>query len=392
MLADWYEGQRAASLGWLRHLHRHPETGFEETGTARFVADRLESFGFAVATGVGGSGVVGTLRGAAGPGRRIAFRAELDALPMEERTALSYRSQTPGRFHGCGHDGHAVTALTAAAWLAAHRDFAGEARFVFQPAEELLAGARAMLADGLFERFPCDEIYALHNMPGLPAGHVAVPQGPALASADDIDVTIRANGAHGAMPHTGEDAVAAAAFFIGSVQQAATRVADARRAGVISFGRIAGGTARNILPDAVRIEGTLRTDDAALRDRLARLLRDAGKATEALHGVRAEVRVTPVAPVAVNDAAAAAAVRASAARVVGAERVIGNARGVMASEDFAEFLARVPGAYFFIGQDGRAPHHPEYVFDPEIIPVGAAIFVDLARTRTAATPPPAPRS
>lgn len=392
MLANWYEGQRPVSVDWLQRLHRRPEIGFEEVETARFVADRLEGFGFEVATGIGGSGVVGTLRGLAGPGRRIAFRAELDALPMQERTALPYRSETPSRFHGCGHDGHAVTALTAAAWLGTHRDFAGEARFIFQPAEELLTGARAMLADGLFERFPCDEVYALHNMPGLPAGHVAVPAGAALASADDIDVTIRGNGAHGAMPHTGEDAVAAAAWFIASVQQAATRVADARDAGVISFGRIAGGTARNILPDAVRIEGTLRASDAALRDRLARLLRDAGQAVEALHGVRADVRVSAVAPVAMNHPEAAAAVRASAARVVGAGRVIGDARGVMASEDFAEFQARVPGAYFFIGQDGRAPHHPEYVFDPEIIPVGAAIFVDLARTRSVAPPPPAFKS
>lgn len=392
MLADWYEGQRATSVGWLHQLHRRPETGFEEAETARFVADRLAGFGLEVATGIGGSGVVGTLRGLAGPGRRIAFRAELDALPMQERTALPYRSETPGRFHGCGHDGHTVTALTAAAWLGTHRDFAGEARFIFQPAEELLTGARAMLADGLFERFPCDEIYALHNMPGLPAGHVGVPSGAALASADDIDVTIHGNGAHGAMPHMGEDAVAAAGWFLASIQQAATRVADARDAGVISFGRIAGGTARNILPDTVRIEGTLRSSDAALRDRLAQLLRDAAAATETLHGVRVEVRVAPVAPVAVNDADASAAVRASAARVVGADRVIGDARGVMASEDFAEFLARVPGAYFFIGQDGRAPHHPEYVFDPEIIPVGAAIFVDLARTRSVAPPPPAFKS
>lgn len=386
MLVDWYEGQRAASLGWLCHLHRHPEVGFEETETARFVAERLAGFGFDVATGIGGTGVVGTLRGEAGPGRSIAFRAELDALPMQEQTTLPYRSRTSGRFHGCGHDGHAVTSLTAAAWLGAHRDFAGEVRFIFQPAEELLAGARAMLADGLFERFPCDEIYALHNMPGLPSGHVAVPRGAALASADDIDVTFRGNGAHGAMPQTGEDAVAAAAWFIASVQQAVTRVADARDAGVISFGRIAGGTARNVLPDSVRLEGTLRAGDAAVRDRLARLLREAGAAVETLHGVRAEVRVAPVAPVAMNHPVASAAVRESAARVVGAGRVMRNARGVMASEDFAEFLARVPGAYFFIGQDGRAPHHPEYAFDPEIIPVGAAIFVDLARTRSAAPP------
>lgn len=385
MLAEWYQENRATAVAWLHRLHRRPETGFEEIETARFVAERLAGFGFEVATGIGGTGVVGTLHGDGAPGRRIAFRAELDALPMEEKAAVAYGSETKGRFHGCGHDGHAVTALTAAAYLAHRRDFAGTVRFIFQPAEELLTGARAMLADGLLERFPCDEIYALHNLPGLPAGHVAVPNGAALASADDVNVTIRANGAHGSMPQTGEDAVVAAASFIASVQMAATRVVDARDAGVISFGKIVGGTARNILPDVVLIEGTMRTNAQGVRDRLAALLRDAAAATETLHGVRVEIRIAPVAPVAVNDPGAAAAVIASAGRVVGHDKVIENARSIMASEDFSEFQALLPGAYFFIGQDGRYPHHPEYVFDPAIIPLGAAIFADLAKTRTAAS-------
>lgn len=389
MFASWYATQRETSHEWLHSLHRHPETGFEEVRTAAFVADRLTEFGYEVATGIGGTGIVATLHGTGAsrenPGRCIAFRAELDALPMQERAAVPYVSRDPKRFHGCGHDGHMVTALTAAAYLAQHRDFEGTVRFLFQPAEELLSGARAMIVDRLFERFPCDEIYALHNSPDIPAGQVGVPAETALSSADNIDITIRANGAHGSMPHTGEDAVGAAAHLITAVQQAATRVVDARAAGVISFGLVQGGTARNILPEAVRIEGTLRTTAPAVRNRLAELLQDAAHATELLFGVQVEVGVTKMAPVTLNDPACVAAVIASAARAVGAGRVVENARSLMASEDFAEFSALVPGAYFFIGQGGPAPHHPEFVFDPEIIPAGAAIFADLARQRTSKT-------
>ena len=392
MFATWYEKQRDTSVGWLQQLHQHPETGFAEERTAAFVAARLLALGFDVATGLGGTGVVGTLKGSLGPGRTIAFRAELDALPMAEKADIPYPSQVPGRFHGCGHDGHMTTALTAAAFLGAQRDFCGTVRFFFQPAEELLTGARAMIADGLLDRFPCDEIYALHNMPGLPAGHVAIPGAAALASADDIDVSIRANGAHGSMPHTGEDAVAAAASFISLVQQAATRVVDPREAAVISFGKFTGGTARNILPAEVVIEGTMRTASESARQRLSALLADAAAATERLLGVAVAVTVSPVAPVAINDPATVAAAIAAAERVVGADRVIRDARPLMASEDFAEFQARMPGTYFFIGQNGRYPHHPEYAFDPAIIPIGAAVFVELARSRTRAAPaaPPAP--
>ena len=304
---------------------------------------------------------------------------------MQEKADVDYASQDAQRFHGCGHDGHMVTALTAAAYLAQHRDFDGSVRFIFQPAEELLTGARAMIADGLFDRFPCDEIYALHNSPDLLAGQVGVPATAALSSADNIDIMIRANGAHGSMPHTGEDAIAAAAHLITSVQQAATRLVDARAAGVISFGLLQGGTARNILPETVRIEGTMRTTDPEVRDRLADLLQNAARATELLFGVLIEIDVAKVASVTLNDPTCVAAAVASATRAVGAGSVVENARSLMASEDFSELSAVVPGAYFFIGQGGYAPHHPEFIFDPDIIPVGAAIFADLAKHRTSKT-------
>lgn len=389
MFPTWYEMQRNASQDWLQTLHRHPEIGFEEVRTAAFVAERLTDLGYTISTDIGGTGVVGTLHGQSAspeaPGRCIAFRAELDALPMQEKATVGYASEVPARFHGCGHDGHMVTALTAAAYLAAHRDFDGTIRFIFQPAEELLTGARAMIADGLFDRFPCDEIYALHNSPDLPAGQVGVPTNAALSSADNIDITIRAQGAHGSMPHTGQDAVAAAAHLISSVQQAATRSFDARHTGVISFGLIQGGTARNILPDTVRIEGTMRTTATEVRDTLADLLQDAVRATELLFGVLIEIDVTSMVPVTLNNPICVAAAVSSASRVVGSERVTENARSLMASEDFSELSAIVPGAYFFIGQGGHAPHHPEFVFDSEIIPVGAAIFADLAKHRSSAT-------
>jgi hippurate hydrolase len=382
MFDSWYETQKDRSLAWLHDLHRHPETGFEETRTSAIVADLLTGMGYQVVMGIGGTGVVGTLTGTQGAGRTIGFRAELDALPMSEKSGLSYASTDPERFHGCGHDGHTVTALTAAAYLAQAKVFAGTIRFIFQPAEELLTGARAMLADGFLDRFPCDEVYALHNLPGLPAGHVGVPATAALASADNIDVTIGANGAHGSMPHTGEDAIAAGVAFIASVQQAASRLVDARDAGVISFGSFNGGTARNILPDTVRIEGTMRTNAQAVRDRLAALLQDAAESTRKLYRVTLDLTVQPVAPVTLNTAAQVDAVTQAATRIIGADRVIENARSLMASEDFSEFSARVPGAYFFVGQDGYYPHHPKYRFDPEIIPIGAAIFAELAKTRT----------
>lgn len=386
MFSKWYDENRERSERWLRELHQHPEIAFEETQTANFIADKLRSFGFEVATGIGGTGVVGTLNGQtrseASTARCIGFRAELDALPMAEKSSVNYASNFPDRFHGCGHDGHMVTALTAAAYLAEHPNFSGIVRFIFQPAEETLSGARMMLRDGLLDKFPCDELYALHNIPGIQKGCVAIPSGAALSSADDIDVTIHAKGTHGSMPHTGQDAIAAASHLISTIQQITTRVIDARNTGVISFGSIHGGTARNILPDTLEISGTMRTTDQSTRDRLTQLIKETAQSTAALFGVDIDARVESVAPETMNHPTCIDAVVQSASAVVGSDHVIQNARNIMASEDFSEFAALIPAAYFFVGQDGQMPHHPEYAFDPDIIPIGAAIFADLARTRT----------
>lgn len=388
MFDAWYESRRPEIGAWFRMLHQHPELGFEEHRTAAFVAERLRAMGLDVTTGIGGTGVVGVLRGRKvariGMTRTIGLRAELDALPIREAAAVDYRSRIDGISHLCGHDGHIITLLAAASYLSAHDEFAGTVVFIFQPAEELLTGARAMLRDGLLDRFPCDEIYALHNMPGLASGHVGIVRGGALASADDILVTIHAKGTHGAAPHTGQDAILAAAMFVTSLQQTATRVLDSRDSGVISFGRIAGGAVGNVLPDRVEIEGTMRTHASEARAALVRQIEAVARGVEVSCGVRIEAAIDAKVPVTVNHPTGIDAVLASATRVVGSQRIDGNARPVMASEDFSVLLDQVPGAYFFIGQDGAYCHHPEYVFDTAIIPIGAAILADLAVSRCAA--------
>lgn len=384
MFDTWFEKHSPEISCWLGDLHARPELGFEEYGTASYVAERLDAAGVEVFSNIGGTGVVGVLHGrhARSGGRTIGLRAELDALPMRPAGAAPDSGDC---FHGCGHDGHIVTLLTTATYLAQHNDFPGTAVFIFQPAEELLCGARAMLEDGLFERFPCHEIYALHNLPGLPYGHIGISSGAALASSDDIDVTIHANGTHGSAPHTGSDAVLAAATFLTTLQQSVTRVVDTRESGVISFGQINGGRAGNVLPDTVNIVGTLRSHSTQVRDTLVHQIHKVARAVELSHGVTIEACVNSRTRVTQNHPTAVEAVIASATRIIGSDRVIENARPVMAAEDFSQMLDKVPGAYFFIGQDGAYCHHPAYVFDQAVIPIGASIFADLVVTRCAAS-------
>lgn len=391
MFDAWFQSRKVEVERWLRTLHAHPELGFEEHRTAAFVADRLRDFGLEISTGIGGTGVVGLLKsrkaGKRGKSRMIGLRAELDALPIREQAAIDYRSTIDGKSHACGHDGHAVTLLTAAAYLSETTRPSGSIAFIFQPAEELLTGADAMIRDGLFKRFPCDEIYALHNLPGMQRGHVGVVNGGALASADELKVVIHAQGTHGSAPHTGQDAVMAAATFLTTLQQTVTRVTDSRDSGVISFGRICGGEVGNVLPDRVEIEGTMRTHAADTRATLCKQMHAVARSVEITHGVRVAVEITSRVPVTLNHPKGVEAVLASARRVVGSDRIVPHPRPIMASEDFSRLLEKVPGAFFFVGQDGPYCHHPEFVFDTSIIPIGAAILADLALSRLA--PPPA---
>ena len=382
-MRQWFDGRRVEMEGWLHTIHRQPETGFTENHTAAFVAKTLEAAGIEVHTGIGQTGVVGVLHGTAGKGRSIGFRSELDALPMQECSGVHYHSQTDGKFHGCGHDGHTVTLLAAASYLAEHRDFKGTAYFVFQPAEELLTGAQAMLNDGFLEQFPCDEIYALHNYPGLGKGQIGVCSAGALASADHVVIEMQAKGTHGSMPHTGQDAVMASAYLLTTLQQSLGRILDTRDSGVVSFGSIHAGTAFNILPEKLTMEGTIRTHSEPVREAIKQQLEKVARSTEALYGVSIDLSYPVESPVTLNHPEQVRAVLDVAAQVAGAENVQANHPPLMASEDFAYFLKKVPGAYFFMGQDGPFCHHPEFIFDTDIIPLGASVISELIRQRAA---------
>lgn len=384
----WHDAQHAQSREWFRTLHAMPETGFAEHRTAVYVASVLRDLGLEVVEGLGGTGLVGLLRGARADQAApfIGLRAELDALPMAGPADGTVQTAEGPRYHGCGHDGHMTTLLTAAAYLAAQRDLPVNVAFIFQPAEELLTGAAALLDAGLLGIVPMSAIYALHNIPGLPVGCVGVAEGAALASSDEIRITVTAQGTHGSAPHTGQDAILAAAHFLGLCQQLLTRRTDSRDSAVLSFGQIGGGHAPNVLPDTVRIGGSLRSHSEKARAEVHGLLKAAGDSTTLAFGTPVDVDITAKVPVLMNDPRCVAVVRDAVTRALGADRLIANPRPVMASEDFALFRHHLPGAYIFIGQDGAYCHHPDYRFDPGIIPVGAAILVELALS--AAGPPP----
>ena len=374
---DWTDAQRAESLRWFDQLHAMPETGFGETRTAAYVAAELRGLGLEVIEGIGGTGLVGLLRRGAADAPFVGLRAELDALPMHGPADGTIQTPDGPRYHGCGHDGHMATLMTAAAALSRHPDLRSNVAFIFQPAEELLTGAAAMLAEGVLERVPMSAIYALHNVPGLPAGSVGVAEGAAMASSDEIRVTVRAQGTHGSAPQTGQDAILASAHFLGLSQQLLTRRTDSRDSAVLSFGQIAGGHAANVLPDQVMIAGSLRSHSEVARVAVHSLLQDAAESTARAFGVQVDVAIEAKVPVMMNDPGCAARVRDAVVRRLGPDRLIARPRPLMASEVFSLFLRHMPGAYFFVGQDGAYCHHPDYRFDTGIIPVGASILIDL---------------
>lgn len=365
---------------WRRALHARPEAGFEEVETARFVADKLASWGIEVHEGIGGTGVVGVIAGSR-PGRRIGLRAELDALVMAEEGDVAHRSLRADRFHGCGHDGHAVTLLGAARHLAANRDFAGKVHLIFQPAEETLNGARAMIADGLFDRFPCDEIYALHNMPGLPRGTVGVRPGAILSSCDALRVVLRGVGGHGAAPQACVDPIVAGAALVQAAQTIVSRSIDPRETAVLSFGTFQAGTAANVIPGEAELTGTLRTFSPATRDTAAARLRAICEGVARQFGCEVACEIDRRCPPTMNDPEAVRAVIAAATEVVGAGAVDGDIAPGMPSEDFSFMLERVPGAFFFLGQDGVMCHHPELDFDDAITPIGASVLARIVAHR-----------
>jgi len=367
-----------------RDLHAHPEIGFEESRTSGIVAEKLAAWGIEVHRGVGKTGVVGVLTGRAAGSRRIGLRADMDALPMDEETNLPYRSKHLGRFHGCGHDGHTTMLLGAARYLAETRKFAGTVVFIFQPAEEGLGGARAMLADGLFERFPCDEIYALHNAPEGPQGQVSVHSGPMMAGADFFDIRITGRGAHGAHPHQAIDPIAVAITLAQAMQTIVSRNTDPRYPTVVSITQIHAGSAYNVIPESAHLAGTVRTFRDEVRELVRTRIRALASGIAASFAASIEVDIRDIFTVLENHEAQTLAATEAAREIVGEALLEAEPRPKMASEDFAEMLRAVPGAYFWLGQTpGPAVHNPGYIFDDGILPIGASLLARIAERQLA---------
>jgi amidohydrolase len=367
-----------------RDLHAHPEIGFEEERTSAVVAEKLASWGIEVHRRVGKTGVVGILRGK-GEGRRIGLRADMDALPIEEQTNLPYRSKTPGKMHACGHDGHTTMLLGAARYLAETRAFDGTAVFIFQPAEEGLGGARAMIADRLFERFPCDEIYALHNAPQGPRGLVSTRPGASMAAADFFDIRLTGRGAHGAHPDHAIDPIVIALTLGQALQTIASRNVDPLKSAVVSITQMHGGAAYNVIPETAHLAGTMRTFDNAVRDLCRTRMRELAAGIATAFNATIEVEIRDIFSVLENSAEQAQAAADVAAELFGAANVDADARPKMGSEDFADMLQAVPGAYLWVGgTPGPAVHNASYDFDDGIIPIGASLLARLVEKRSGA--------
>ncbi len=379
----------AEMTAWRRHIHENPETAFEERATGDFVAETLAGFGIAVDRGLGKTGVVGTLTGAKGPGPAIALRADMDALHIIEANDFAHRSHNEGRMHACGHDGHTAMLLGAAKYLAETRNFSGTVHFVFQPAEENEGGGRAMIEDGLFRRFPVEAVYGMHNIPGIPAGEMAMRPGPMMAAYDVFEVAMTGRGAHAAMPHLGTDAVVAAAALVMELQTIVARTLDPMQSGVVSVTQIHGGTTWNVIPEEVVVRGTARWFRDKVGDQIEAAVRRIADGVAATHGVQARVHYERRYPPTVNEATETALCAEVARALVGPDKVFTDKSPMMGAEDFAFMLQEKPGCYVWIGNgsvDGdRQLHNPHYDFNDEILPVGASYWARLAEIKLAPT-------
>lgn len=368
---------------WRRHLHRHPELGFDCHETAGFVAERLREFGVdEIHEGIGRSGVVGILRGRGrGRARATALRADMDALPLHEASGRDHASTVPGRMHACGHDGHVAMLLGAAKYLAETRNFTGRAALVFQPAEEDGGGAEAMVRDGLMERFRIARVFALHNSPGIPAGQFQTTPGPIMAAVDNFEIHIDGRGGHAALPHLTADPVVAAVAIVGAIQTISSRNHYALDELALSVTQIHTGSADNIVPDSAWICGTVRSFAPHVRDMVRRRLAEICAGQGAAYDVTARLDYQTGYPATVNDPDQTAFACAVAREVVGAARVAADAGREMGAEDFSYMLAERPGCYLFLGQgEGPGLHHPAYDFNDEIAPIGASFLARLVET------------
>jgi hippurate hydrolase len=383
-MTDLFAAMHDELVTWRRDFHRHPELAFQEERTSNLVAARLQAFGLEVHRGLARTGVVGTLR-AGRSQRAIALRADMDALPIQERTDLPYRSTRDGAMHACGHDGHTTMLLGAARYLAATRNFDGIVRFIFQPAEENEGGGRVMIAEGLFEQFPVERVYGLHNFPGLPEGAFAMRVGPIFAAFDKFEIVVRGRGAHAALPQLGIDPLPIAAQIVGALQTIVSRRVDPIDSAVVSATQIHGGDTWNVIPEEVVIRGCTRSFVAEIQDLLESSMAQLARRICEAHGAEAEFHYTRGYPPTVNTAAEVEVAAGVAERLVGAAKVDREVRPTMGSEDFAFMLQRRPGCYVLLGAGpGPMCHHPKYDFNDAILPVGARYWASLAETELAA--------
>jgi hippurate hydrolase len=370
---------------WRRDIHAHPELLYEVHRTAASVADKLKTFGCDdVVTGIGRTGVVGVIRGRKAGAKVVGLRADMDALPIEEATGLPYQSTVPGKMHACGHDGHTAMLLGAAKYLADTRNFAGTAILIFQPAEEGGAGARAMLRDGLFDRFGIQEVFGMHNYPGMPVGEFAIRPGPMMASTDTIAINLEGKGGHAAWPHATVDTVLVGAQMVNQLQSIVARNVDPQQAAVISICIFQAGHTDNVIPQHAQLRGTARSLSPKVRDLLQKRVREVVEGTAQLYGAKAELTYTPGYPVLVNEEGRTALAAAVAGEVAGNGKVTRDCQPNMGAEDFAFMLQERPGAFIYLGNgDSAGLHHPAYDFNDEAIPVGTSYWVRLAETALA---------
>jgi len=373
---------------WRHDLHAHPELLYEVHRTAATVAEKLKSFGCdEVVTGVGRTGVVGVIRGRKGregDGRTIGLRADMDALPIEEATGLSYKSTVPGKMHACGHDGHTAMLLGAARYLAETRNFEGTAVVIFQPAEEGGAGGKAMVEDGLMTRFGIDEVYGMHNYPGMPVGSFGLRAGPIMAAADYITIDIEGVGAHAARPHLGVDTVLVGAHIITAIQSIAARNVDPLKSAVVSITMFRAGNTDNVIPQTVQLRGTARSLDESVRELLEKRLHMIVESTASAFGAKAKLTYRRNYPVLVNHERETDYAAAVAMEVAGFKHVDTALAPMMGAEDFSFMLNERPGAFIWVGNGNSAGlHHPEYNFNDDAIPYGTSYWVKLVETRLA---------
>ncbi|MDH0847881.1 M20 family metallopeptidase [Delftia tsuruhatensis] len=383
-LLDTLRGSAAAFVELRRDIHKHPELGFEEHRTSALVAQQLEQWGYEVERGLGGTGVVGRLVRGSGS-RRLGLRADMDALPIAEANEFAHASTHAGVMHACGHDGHTAMLLAAARHLAEHGGFDGTLTLIFQPAEEGGGGALRMMEDGLFERHPCDAIFAMHNMPGLPQGRLALREGAAMASSDYATLTLTGVGGHGAMPHRAADPIVAAASIVMALQTIVSRNIDPLQMAVVTVGAIHAGKANNVIAHSAVLELSVRALDADVRRLLEQRIRDLVSAQAESFGVQAQLDWRPGYAVLVNTPKETDFARQIALELLGPEHVTLQAPPLPGSEDFAFMLQRVPGSYLLIGnghaseQGACMVHNPGYDFNDDNIAVGAAYWVLLAQ-------------